>query len=93
MNDMDELAGDRVKELRVSYIVTNPAYTSMVYHKGDSSWIGIYVKMRSLLTPEMVGTRLHYDLGISVPESVIEAILAYPRDNNVEKDVTVVFTY
>lgn len=82
-----------MKELRVSYIVTNPSYTSMVYHKGDSSWIGIYPKMISLITPEILRVRLLYDLGISLPESVIEAILAYPRDNKVHKDVTVVFAY
>lgn len=81
-----------VSELRVSYLYTH-TYTPLSMYKRDRSWIGIYPKMKGLLTPEILRLRLLHELEINVPESVTEAILAYPDGLNDEKDVTVVFAY
>ena len=82
-----------MNELRVSYILHTPIPNAIRYDINDKEWLCIHVSMIRLITPTILDNTLKSYLGINVPESVIEAILAYPRDNTLDKDVTVVFTY
>lgn len=82
-----------VNELSVTYIQNYSNHTAITYSVKDSSWLIIYTRMISLLTPEILSTFLYHNLHISVPESVTEAILAYPETMNTDKDVTVVYAY
>ena len=90
---MSEIAGDRVNELSVTYIQNYSNHTAITYSVKDSSWLIIYTRMLGLLTPQILSTFLYHNLHISVPESITEAILAYPDTIADGKDVTVVFAY
>lgn len=82
-----------MNELSVTYIQNYSNHTAITYSTKDSSWLIIYTRMIGLLTPEILTTFLYHNLHISVPESITEAILAYPEQINKDKDVTVVFSY
>ena len=82
-----------MNKLSISYILHTPIPNAIRYDINDKEWLCIHVSMIRLITPTILDNTLKSYLGISVPMDTIEAILAYPRDNNVEKDVTVVFTY
>jgi hypothetical protein len=82
-----------MNELTVFYTIDIPINTAIHYSKRDPSWIILSLKLMSVLTPEILRVRLMHDLGIEISEVLAQFILEYPKNNNINKDVTVVFPY
>jgi hypothetical protein len=82
-----------MNELTIHYSKHTTINTALQYSRQDPSWITISLNLISLLTPEILQTRLKHDLGIEISQVLAQLILEYPRSNDIDKDVTVVFPY
>jgi hypothetical protein len=82
-----------MNELTIHYSKHTTINTALQYSRQDPSWITISLNFMSLLTPEILQTRLKHDLGIEISQVLAQLILEYPRSNDIDKDVTVVFPY
>lgn len=75
----------------IHYTYINNYPIPIFYSHNDPRHIWVNMNMKGFLTPGIVRNHMLYLLDNNVPEGLVEAILAYPEDQQYMKDVTVVF--
>lgn len=79
-----------MKEISITYI---PRHKNTLDNFYDQEVIVLKQSFLDRTDIEFFHIMLCNMVGDSLPESLTEAIWTYSRDNNMEKDVTVVFSY
>lgn len=87
---MPNEAGEMDKEISITYI---PRHKNTLDNFYDSNSIVLRQSFLDEVEEEFLGIMLSERAGFYVPDYVIDMIMAYSDQHNLDKDVTVVFSY